>query len=329
MTVAPVASATAVALLAEASDQQAQRAAVRAEAEAAVLAVFAALSVKNAYSDWVGGIGERIYVLVSILQELIAREAIQYVRRMLGIQGLVPTGPTPNPENHVGIASDMRDLESLLAGAIVHIRQAQRAGEPEARQRERAENYLRLVISTQAGDAGRASESVAMVAAEPVKPERPDKVVDVGWVRMLNPPSCSRCAVLAGRFYRWSSGFERHEMCDCVHIPVTVAGSNELITDPKAYFDSLTEPEQDALFTKAVAQAIRDGADVNQAVNAATRPGAMFTADRGRRYTRDGITRRGRARGVLRPTPWQIYADADGDRDLAISLLRRFGYIVQ
>lgn len=330
MTVQTVATtAVTAALLAEAADQQAQRAAARAEAEAAILAVMATLSIKNAWEEWVGGIGTRIYVLLSILQEIIATEAISYVRRMLGIQGLVPTGPAPNPLAHAGIASDMRDLESLLAGAVVHIRRSLDAGETEARARERAQNYLRMVITTQAADAGRGSESVAIAVAAPVRPERPNKVVDVGWVRMLNPPSCGRCAVLAGRFYRWSSGFQRHEMCDCVHIPVTVAGSNDLITNPKIYFDSLTETEQNDLFGTSVAQAIRDGADVSRTVNAATRPGAMFTADRGRRYTRDSTTRRGSARGALRPTPWQIYQDADGDRDRAIQLLRRYRYIVQ
>src|SRR5699024_12118926 len=31
-----------------------------------------------------------------------------------------------------------------------------------------------------------------------------------GYVRMLNPPSCSRCAILAGRWYRWNDRSEEH-----------------------------------------------------------------------------------------------------------------------
>src|SRR5690348_18342012 len=36
---------------------------------------------------------------------------------------------------------------------------------------------------------------------------------------LLNPPSCQRCAILAGRWYRWSQGFLRHPRCDCVNLP--------------------------------------------------------------------------------------------------------------
>ena len=40
-----------------------------------------------------------------------------------------------------------------------------------------------------------------------------------GYVRMLNAPSCSRCIILAGKFFRWNEGFLRHPRCDCKHIP--------------------------------------------------------------------------------------------------------------
>src|SRR5690606_23965723 len=33
------------------------------------------------------------------------------------------------------------------------------------------------------------------------------------YVRMLTPPSCSRCTVLAGRWYRKNAGFARHPGC--------------------------------------------------------------------------------------------------------------------
>src|SRR5690606_41194169 len=49
-----------------------------------------------------------------------------------------------------------------------------------------------------------------------------------GYVRMLNPPSCSRCAILAGRWFRWNDGFLRHPRCDCVHIPAKDRKSTRL-----------------------------------------------------------------------------------------------------
>jgi hypothetical protein len=41
-----------------------------------------------------------------------------------------------------------------------------------------------------------------------------------------------------------------------------------LHADPQEYFDSLSEADQDRIFTKAGAQAIRDGADVSRVVSA-------------------------------------------------------------
>lgn len=34
-----------------------------------------------------------------------------------------------------------------------------------------------------------------------------------GYVRMLNPPSCSRCVILAGKRFAWNQGFQRHPNC--------------------------------------------------------------------------------------------------------------------
>lgn len=94
-----------------------------------------------------------------------------------------------------------------------------------------------------------------------------------------------------------------------------------MATNPRAYFDGLSEAEQDRIFTQAGARAIRDGADMSQVVNARR---GMFTAGR-RRLTRESITRFGVARpGRLMPE--QIYTQA-GTRDEAITLLRQHGYL--
>jgi hypothetical protein len=84
----------------------------------------------------------------------------------------------------------------------------------------------------------------------------------------LHPGACGRCAVLAGRWYRYDAAFERHPHCLCGQIPAPEDLAGDALTDPKLYFDSISEAEQDRAFTKAGAQAIRDGADVSQVVNA-------------------------------------------------------------
>ena len=86
-----------------------------------------------------------------------------------------------------------------------------------------------LIVTTQLQDVARQASSIALGS-------RP--AVD-GYVRMLNPPSCSRCAVLAGKFYRRNRGFARHPKCDCRHVPATEVSAGDLRTDPNRYFESL------------------------------------------------------------------------------------------
>jgi hypothetical protein len=317
-------TAQAQAVLATAAAYQAEQEAETQRLVAAVLVLWASMDAKKAFESW-ARIGTRIFVLLSSLMELVAADASGYVRQVLTDQDVEHNGPAINPVAFAGIASDGRDLESLLAGALVKLREAQRRGLSDAQAKMAGRNFLELVVRTQVSDAARAAESVGVAVAEPTKG---GKKVAVGYVRMLTPPSCSRCVVLAGKFYRWNSGFERHPNCDCRHIPVTVAGANELLTNPYVYFNSLTEAEQDYYFGKANAQAIRDGADLNQVVNSGK--SGMVTADGGRRYvaaprgTRGALDLAG-LKG-LRPTVWQIYRDAAGNREKAKDLLYRYGY---
>lgn len=174
------------------------------------------------------------------------------------------------------------------------------------------------VVSLQVADAGRVAAGID-VAARP----------RTGYVRMLNPPSCDRCVVLAGKWFRWNAGFRRHPSCDCVHV-ISTAGSTEgalregLIDDPYDYFRSLSEGEQDRVFGRYQAEAIRDGADIYQVIN--SRRGRMGA------FTTEGTTRRGHAGGLLRPgqrrmTPEAIYR-LHPRREDALRVLREHGYIL-
>lgn len=155
----------------------------------------------------------------------------------------------------------------------------------------------RMVMSLVA-DAARAAESVTITT-------RPR----VGYVRYLSPPSCSRCAILAGRFYRWSEGFQRHPGCDCTHLPTTDPRS-EFIQNP---YD-LADKGLVTGLSKADRLALADGADLNQLVNVRSKKAGL--TEGGRVLSRAG-----------RPTPAGIYRAAGDDRDKALSLLARHGYI--
>lgn len=148
-------------------------------------------------------------------------------------------------------------------------------------------------------DAGRAAESVATAVRE-----------DVGWVRQLTPPSCSRCVVLAGRVYRWSDGFLRHPGDDCTTVPVR-DGDETFTVDPLELY---RQGEVRGL-SKADALALEDGADFNQVVNVRGQKAGLREAG-------EVLSRAGR------PTPAGIYKAAGGDRDKALALLAQHRYIL-
>lgn len=184
----------------------------------------------------------------------------------------------------IGVASDGRELDSLMYGAVIHAKGAVARGRAPAAAWDAGRNAVLLRVQTQVADASRQAVGLS-VAARP----------RVGSVRMLNPPSCPRCAVLAGRWYRYNAGFRRHPGCDCRAIPSTEATAGDLTVDPRAYFDSLSATTQDKWFGHAAAEAIRSGADVAQVVNA--RRGMYTVSAYGRSVlaTREGVTRRGMA----------------------------------
>lgn len=130
-----------------------------------------------------------------------------------------------------------------------------------------------------------------------------------GYVRYLTPPSCSRCAVLAGRFYRYSTGFQRHARCDCSMRPTTESVGRDLISDPMAAFKS----GQVTGLSKADAEAIENGADIGQVVNVRRKAAGLTEGS-------SVIARAGR----LTPSGIQRVAT---DRDDVIRLLTKFGYI--
>lgn len=181
---------------------------------------------------------------------------------------------------------------------------------------------------------------------------------EYGHIRVLKAPSCARCAILAGRFYRWSDGFQRHPRCDCAMVPATRA---ESLADPFGAFERgeigsyRTLPDGTKRFesglSRAQTKAIEDGADISQVVNARKGMQTVNFAGRPVQITTEGTTSRGLAfralsqRGTttqrfvtgVRPvtrtvaraprlTPEAIYRVAS-DRADAIRLLRANGYI--
>ncbi|MCU1679212.1 MAG: hypothetical protein JWM93_3970 [Frankiales bacterium] len=265
------------------------------------------LDPKDLTASWARDrIGDQLLVLVSSAQYLAATTADAYLDALLLEQAVEPAAEGMlQPRAFAGVASDGRELEPLLYSPVTTAKSAIAEGST-VRQALAAGGFaLERIVSTQVADLGRAAVSAAAVA-------RPRTT---GWVRMLTFPSCDRCAVLAGKWYRWNRGFQRHERCNCIHVPAAEAADvDDVRTDPKAYFDSLTPEQQDHYFTEAGARAIRDGADVGQVVNA--RRGARGLTTPGRLTSDEQqVLRGGRERGHLERTDVygrQLYITSEG-----------------
>lgn len=254
---------------------------------------------------------EGLSVALGELQVRAATAGASYGAMAMAQQGFYePPQMFVNPQAFRGIASDGRDLASLLRAPQIGALQLIAQGVPTEAALAGGLGMLERIVRTQISDAGRAAASVDVASRN-----------RIGYVRMLNPPSCPDCLILAGRWYRYNQGFLRHPNCDCVHIPAREAGSGDATTDPYSYFNSLSEAEQNKLLGAASAEAVREGSDIYQVVN----------AKRGRSLdkmtTTEGTTRRGNFGRTGRLTPDGIYAQNLSRTETRI-LLERNGYIL-
>ncbi|GAA5033137.1 VG15 protein [Streptomyces siamensis] len=234
-----------------------------------------------------------------------ARLADPYLDEVLDAEGADPArAGRVNPGALAGIASDGRPLVSLLYQPVIDWKARMLAGQSmEDAFRGSLASALRIT-ATQVADAGRGATGVAMAGRRTIQ----------GYVRVVQPPACSRCVILAGREYGWNKGFQRHPRCDCIHLPTTLIARNQHrgrlgadsfspttrpgagspgFIDPRAYFNGLSRAEQVRVFGEDGARAIREGADMSQVVNA--RRGMQTMTAYGRRVlaTTEGTTRRG------------------------------------
>lgn len=235
----------------------------------------------------------------------------------------------PDVSEWAGVAGDGRSVAGLSTGALVVTKEAIASGATTTKALESGGKWLVQAMGTVLSDTHRGIEQVGFVGR------------GVGrFARMLTPPSCGRCIILAGKTYRSSVAFERHPGCDCVNVPAPEAVAGDLTVSPGDYLDSLSDKElTKALGSKANAQAYRDGADVNQLINAYRRKGAVQKAQMWGmdvRFTTEGVTRRGwagqsmRAHGAkskVRLMPATIYELAK-DRADSERLLKLYGWIL-
>lgn len=229
---------------------------------------------------------------------------------------------TVNPDAFVGVSSAGFPLYEPLVATIDKVVPAPVEALPAAWWDE-VDAFMAQVeqlVEAEVQDAGRSAFQAALVNA----PEWQN------YVRVLTPPSCKRCVVLAGRIYRDLDGFKRHPGCDCQHWPVQdweEAHDAGLVFSPQEAFDKGYVRD----LTQAERQAIEDGADIGKVINSST---GLYTADlfgRKVKATTYGTTKRSAWRKanpnrLVRLRPESIYQFAENRED-AIRLLRLYGWL--
>jgi hypothetical protein len=195
-----------------------------------------------------------------------AASSERFTGRLASSDGM--SGDVLAPDAFTGVAGSGRSLGSLLHGSVTTTKQAIAGGMSIPDAMMAGGTYLTLMLKTAIADVER---SASMTAAAGKRYTR--------YVRLVNPGACSRCAILAGSD-RFSSNFQRHPACRCSTVPVKDGTPAGMFDTPTDYFDSLSPAEQDRIFTKSGAEAIRAGADPIKVVNArrGARRGGMSAA---------------------------------------------------
>jgi hypothetical protein len=258
---------------------------LQSSAAGKLLALWRGVNRRHILASWTDALPEAV-AIITATQLAAAEDGAAYMGAALAAQSLDLKGPKVVPRAFAGFAYPLdattppMDLAGTLSAPAFTALRGIRGGLTLDRAMGGGLNDLLLRSQMQIADAARNSGGVMMASRD--KP--------AGYVRMLNPPSCSRCTVLAGKWFKYNQGFSRHPGCDCRHIPSSESMAEDVTTDPYEYFRSIPQTEQNRTFTKAGAQAIREGADIFQVVNA--RQG-MYTSAGGSKVTREGVTRRG------------------------------------
>lgn len=232
------------------------------QAVAMVMRLWSSVAVGDISASWVRLLPQALAVLTAA-DTVAAEIADPYLTQIVDEDGLGRVSPG-------GMVRDgLRDMLYLPAieakTAIGHGLAANLALDLAARK-------LSTYAHTRVADTARLAVATGMATRPSV----------TGYYRRLRPPSCARCSILAGKFFKWNAGFRRHPRCDCVHVPAKKA-DNSLAFNPR----KAIEAGDVTGLSKKELRAIELGADPSQVVNA--RQG-MYDSGQ---FTSTGTTRQG------------------------------------
>ena len=266
----------------------------------AVVGLWRMVDVDALDSAW-DFVAPQMVAAVAAAQVEAARQADRY---LAAVDRLQPSGITAQLayESFAGVTLGGREVGPEMYSAVTQTKTLIGQGVPRREAFQAGAAFLATVVGAMVQDIGRQADMTISTA----------KGYST-YVRVVSPGACSRCAILAGRD-DYSKPFLRHPRCRCQMWPIKGDAADrqgpipdDLSASPEEYFEKLSPEEQDRIFTKAGAEAIRAGADPIQVVNA--RRGYLGS-------TPPGVNMR-RLRPIqigIRPdgSPLEVYATAEG-----------------
>lgn len=151
--------------------------------------------------SWNASVGPRIVRAITAGQLSSAAAADDYVDGIVDAEGADSDRVGRiRPESFAGVAADGRSLDTLMLLSVITTKQGIAGGLSTDDAMMRGLNQALRLSSSEVTQAGRSAVGSSMVGQRTIQ----------GYVRVVNPPACSRCIILAGREYGWNRGFQRH-----------------------------------------------------------------------------------------------------------------------
>ena len=208
--------ATRQQLLDTALDHYADRQRLVLATEQAMASIWSEVDPARIADSWANLLPEAVAV-VSGAQLAAARPAQSYVDEVLADEDASTAGVGEvNPVGFAGQASDARGLIGLLTNPVVVTLLSIQDGIDVARALGLGRQNLQMLSATQVADAGRLADQTGITARPAAH----------GYTRMAVGNSCARCLILAGTFYEWNRGFQRHPKCFPAGVVVSGPGAH-------------------------------------------------------------------------------------------------------
>ncbi|MFG2993961.1 hypothetical protein ACGFZK_32500 [Streptomyces sp. NPDC048257] len=309
------------------------RARLAAATSRGVRALWGRVDRDNIHASWLGLL-LNVVTIVGGGQLAAASATEPWLQSLLGDDEDRAASDRLVPSSLVGVTGNGLPLADVLMAPMWSALRLVTAGVPVVHAMARGQALLDLIVRTTIADTGRAADSVGMVSRPAI----------TSYVRVVEAGACNRCVVLAGREYGVSTAFDRHPRCHCSMEPVT-RDHRPKPTSAEDVYAAMSARQRHRIFGEAAVKAIAAGADIGQVVNARRGMTSATVFGRTVQATTEGITRRGlagqrrkdfeklpgnryRTAKTPRLMPEEIYRQAKGDREHAIRLLRRNGYVL-